>query len=658
MSLMTLDYGKPKPFGVTIGNPRTLAWPVDAYRVTLPKPSGGGDGVNSFERVILKFLDASGPIATEMLADETRIPIDLVKGILLRLRGKGLIDGHNAITDKAHGRLEGEANKVPVFVTAILFRELATGKILPFLHFVDEANPLRKKEDEEKGRPKIIHSDVCHKGRPPKPQEVITALRVMKKRQLVHGKDARIPAPLQIMITNSPESYHLQCPIAIQKTDGEYRIADPFGNGFSLILERAFRCLLEDDDQLGEWLQHWKDSLINSGHPKTRKPEEESRQSFGNDANWQRFPKLLAKLGKSRDTRFRSISDIHASLEWALFYGCSRRPYEATIAILRLSRQADHPELICRAAESLGLECSEDDFRPLLLGRLINFEQGSKVDLDTVLAIAVLQAEKDSSHPLRRIARSYPGFIGRVLEIKRARDAQGHGEGLPNAPKTELAEDRFIREVVHDLLPEIMFSDTPAVDVDEDWHADSLLEARASIQGEFGFRVFNSLGSNLQDRLIHAERFWLATKDKDEDDASTFAYDLYAALQATFAHQLLGRLPPDVDDSQLVGTARAIARDHNLGGLPDCLTTVRPIVIRQTLQGSAQSLGACVIAFLLMADDDSLHILADCHPSFITDVSRIITSRGHGNEPLPLPRKEIAELRKAAFSIIKTLTEL
>lgn len=657
MSLMTLDYGTPKPFGETIGKPRTLAWPVDAYRVTLPRPSDEDDGLNPFERVILKFLDATGVMSADMLADETRIPIDLVKGILLRLRDKGLIDGHNATTDSARGKLGNETDKVPEFVTALLFRELATGRILPFLHFVDEANPLRKMEDEE-GKRRVIHWDDCHKQHPPTPRDVISALRAMKKRQLAHGRDAKMPQALQITIASPPESYYLQCPIGIQKSDGEFRIADPFGNGFSLALERAFGGLLEQDDGLSEWLQNWKDSLSNSGSPKTLKPDEESRKTHESDANWQRFPKLVASLRPSRITPFRSMAKIHASLEWAMFYACYRRPFEATIAILRLSRQADHSALIWKAAQGLGLECSEDDFRPVLLGRLMNFEGGSKVDLDTVLAIAILQAEKDSSHPLRRVARSHPDFIRQLLGIKRARDAKGHGEGVMDAPKMELTEDRFMREIVHGLLPEITFADTPAAEWDEDLHSDSLLEARASIQGEFGHRVFNRLGTNLQDRLIHAERFWLVTKNRDEADASTFAYDLYAALQAVFSRSLLGKLPPDVDDSQLVGSAQAIARDHNLGGLPECLTTVRPLVIRQTLEGSAQSLGACVIAFLLMADDDVLRAIVDCHPSFIADVSSIITSRGHGNEPLPLPREEIAELRKAAYSIIKTLTEI
>jgi hypothetical protein len=38
-------------------------------------------------------------------------------------------------------------------------------------------------------------------------------------------------------------------------------------------------------------------------------------------------------------------------------------------------------------------------------------------------------------------------------------------------------------------------------------------------------------------------------------------------------------------------------------------------------------------------------------------MANLITRRGHGNEPLPLPKAEIAKLRKAALSTIKTLLE-
>ena len=97
MPMKILDYGRPNPFGDTIGGRRNLAWPVNAYRVTLPKASDDGDDLNPFERVILKLLDAVGAMDAHALADETRIPLDFLKGILLRLRDKELIDEHNAI---------------------------------------------------------------------------------------------------------------------------------------------------------------------------------------------------------------------------------------------------------------------------------------------------------------------------------------------------------------------------------------------------------------------------------------------------------------------------------------------------------------------------------------------------------------------------------
>jgi len=655
-TLRLLDYGTLNPFGETIGRPSRLAWPVNAYRVTLPREPKDGDGLNPFERVVLKLLAAVGAIDAHTISDESRIPLDLVKGIILRLRDKELIDEHNVIMEIECNSRKDYGDNIPVFVTALLFRELATGRILPFLHFLDDTNPLRQKEESEKDYYRTICWEDLHKRNLPLQHDVINALRAMKRRSQAFGNDVRSLAINQITIASTPELYHLECPIAVQKSDGEFRIADPFGNGFSLVLESAFLQTLEEDAQLNEWLLKWKNSLRNP-RPRTEDgTDERAREPYENDANWQRFPKLLAKLRPSRTSPFRSMSKIHASLEWALFYACCRRPFGDTITRLRLSRQADHPALIWKVAQSLGLECSEADFRPILSGRLMNFEEG-RVDLDTVLAIAVLQSEKDSFHPLRSIAHSHPNFITHLLGIKRARDAKDHGEGGADAPKAELPDDSFMRKVVHRLLPEVSFADSPSDEGDRDVLADSLLDARASIQGEFGFRFFNRLGANLQDRLIHAERFWLALMDRDGDDASTFANDLYAALQAAFSGHLLGKLPPDLADNQLVGTAKAIAQNYNLGELSECLTTVRPLAIRQTLQGSAQSLGACVISFLLMADDDALDSLAACHPAFITDVSSIITLRLHGNEPMPMLRQEISELRKAAYSSIKLLIE-
>ena len=653
MPLKLLDYGRLNPFGDTIGRPSRLAWPVNAYRVTLPKTSDDGDGLNPFERVILRLLNAVGAMDARALADETRIPLDLVKSILLRLRDKEFIDKHNAIIKQEHDNSESEAEKAPVFVTAILFRELATGKILPFLHVLDERNPLRKREEEKFVQ--MVSANEAHKQCVPVPRDVISALRAMKRRSKAFGNDDKTPAVQQITITKHPEHYYLDCPIAIQKSDGEFRIADPFGNGFSLVLESAFERLLEQDGKLTGWLGDWKKSVRDPRPPKLDDPNAKPKELFENETNWQLHPKLVANLRLSKNSPFRSIAQIHASIEWALFYACCRRPCEGAISELTLTEQSAHPGLLGNAAKCVGLELPEFGFRSIPEGKLFDFQIG-QADLGTVLAIAILQAEKDESHPLRRIASSHPNLISRLLDIKKKRDEKGHGKGGIDSPEVELPGDPFMREIVHALLPDISFTDTPDAGPDKDVRADSLMDARASIQSEFGFKAFNRIGANLQDRLIHAERHWLFCKDGD--DALVFARDLYAAVQSAFGKELVGKLPPDISESEFVNTAGKKAANANLCKvLPERLRTVKTLAIRQTLQGDGQTLGSCVIAFLLMSDSDTLRAIADSQPSFMDDIEKVIASRGHGNEPLPLPKVEIAKLRKASYSTIKTLIE-
>lgn len=318
--------------------------------------------------------------------------------------------------------------------------------------------------------------------------------------------------------------------------------------------------------------------------------------------------------------------------------------------------QSEHPALLADAAQRLGLTVPPFGLKSVRDGKLIDFEN-EKAELGTVLPIALLQAQADRAHPLHRIAFAHPDFIVRLFDIKQRRDQTGHGKGKADAPDQELSDAPFMRDTIHTLLPDMVFSGMPSIAPDANARADALLDARASIQSEFGFKTCNRLGVNLKERLIHAERFFLSCKDGD--DGLVFVRELYAALQATFEMALAGKLPPDVEDTQLVALAGERAGAAKLGGgLPDAVRTVKASAIRQTLQGRGQSLGACVLAFLLMADDERLRAVADAQPSFVSDVSDIITRRGHGNEPLPLPCADTAALRKAAYKTIKTLIEV
>ncbi|MEI2784993.1 MAG: hypothetical protein V9E82_04720 [Candidatus Nanopelagicales bacterium] len=89
--------------------------------MTIPAAlSVGGDLVNPFERVILKVIDAVGGLDERALADETCIPVDLVRSVTLRLRDKGLINDDNLIIDQQRKTWEEDGREGGLHVGADL----------------------------------------------------------------------------------------------------------------------------------------------------------------------------------------------------------------------------------------------------------------------------------------------------------------------------------------------------------------------------------------------------------------------------------------------------------------------------------------------------------------------------------------------------------
>lgn len=648
MALTLLDYGDTKAFGETIGKPRKLAWPVSLYRVTLPQVSRDGRKINPFERVVLKLIDSGVSCDVESLAEDTCLPKALVQCVLLRLQDQGFIDENNRIIKQGRDAWTNDERHPRQFVTACVFRELATGRILPHVQFLNES-PITRKEKDKRDY-KIISERKGHRDKKPTPLEVINALRGMHRRAIGSGHEfSRIPVEL-ITIVGDAEVYYLDCPIAILKGDGDYRIADPFGVGFSLILENSFGSLLEDESMC-DWLMRWKGS---SSNQRDSGPSEFSRDSYDNDANRAAYPNLLSNLSLQPGRRNRSVEQLYGALEWALFYSCAQRPYGSAVQQLQLTAQSAHPSLLQQAAEDLGLESPVGGFYPVREGKLNDFLSG-KAEMGTLISLSLLMATRDMSHPLRGLATAHPNLMLRFLEVKNHRDESGHGGGRSRSMDIELPDDAFVRAVVAALLPTVRISAAPVSATDREAATDLLMNARTSIQQEFGFALFNRLGSNLQDRLIVAEQFWLSCSDGD--DALAFVCDLYAALQAAFRKVLFGVSPPDIGELGYISTAERNAKESELGNLSRPLTTVKLSAVRETLIGNDQTLQSCVVAFLMVSPAETLNALAQMQPSFIADVTLIIERRGHGNEPLPLSKEDIGRLRKSAYTTIKSLLE-
>ncbi len=647
MATRTLDLGQKGAFSGIFGRPRTLAWPVYAYRITIPARSKTEKKeFNPFERVIVNLLSITGGMEESALAEDICIPIDLVRNVIFRLRDRGVIDENNWLRN-AQRATSGVQAREEQYVTALIFRELIGGRVLPFVMSLDNGNTLKTKTADEHSK-LLPQSSEPNYRMPPSPRDVISAVT-----QMARCSGQRVLPLLhdQVRIGREPEEYLLECKIVIQIHDADFRIGNPWGEGFSHILEVAFNQRLNQNKKLRDWLLDWQNLLATPNNEAQSHARE--RAPFDTPDTRRRYPKLISLLIPPRNTTYRSLSSIYHSLEWALFYACEA--YDTDIAIRQLSLEtgADYSPWMSNIARTVGFEVPATGFRPILKGRLTAF-RASEADMETVSAICLLQAEGQLDHPLRRVAAAHPDFFVRLWSLKKDRDRLGHGSdsgsrALGNAP---LDSDAFMQDVVRTLLPSIIFdqssSETPSIS-----QADRRLDARTSLLSTFGHPVFSKLGPSTQEALLRAEMFWLACRDGD--DAREFVFNIYSTLQGILFSLLTGIAPSELHEDGYYALANKRAERAELGRLPPELETVNLRRIRDTLQGHDQTLGASALALLLKASDEFLGRLALADSNFLTTIATVHVARGHGNEPVPMLKRDVAKLRRSAFASIEAL---
>jgi hypothetical protein len=664
MPTRVLDYGDVDPFSGVIGRPRDLIWPAHAYRVMIPAArSTGRDSLNPFERVILNVIDAVGGLADDALARETCIPVDLVRTVTLRLQDRDLIDSDHLIVDANRADWQEESRE-DHYTSALAFRELIGGKLLPFVQILDEEHPLTTKEAEHGWWSPPPDRGSAGLG-PPTPHEVIAMIAQMKKRSAAYARSTWTPAIEQVRVEREPEPHFLRCPIAVQAHDAEYRIADPFGTGFSRVLEGVFAKRLERDEKLLEKVAKWKQGLANPKSPDGSDhggKKQGASEPYDTPENQRRYPNLVRSLLRHRDAR--TVGDIYASLEWALYYACEAHDPGLAIRVLKQRSDSDFSAWLSSIAAGLGFEVPRHGFRPVPPGKFGDY-LSRKAEMEPVLAIALVQADADPAHPLRALGGARPDFLARIRTLKRNRDERAHGTHVRGEGGTELESDPFMREVVSALLPTVQFGSAPtysdaahsaALRADAASRADRLLDARNALQGTLGLPCFNKLGPNAEWALLSAEQAWQGFGDGD--DALALVTDLAAALEAVLRNFLAAIARASAPEGEYARQAGARALRVGLGQLPEALAKTNRSRIRTTLDGGNSTMGASVIALLLTAPDETLTEIADSQPDFLNVIAGLLAHRGHGNQPTPLSRGDTGKLRKSVIDAIGTLLEL
>ena len=623
---------KTMPGGI-VGRPRELAWPCRILTVAKPCVKAGGlKDINPFERCILKLL-ALRCYTPRDLAEETCLPPDLIAVILLRLFDRGKIDKDYRLTPDTLAEIENHESE-PAFEyrTIYQFMDSLGGRKLQELD-----GPLKAEEVNDDGS--------IRKG-----PESLSLHHLLKQEHLPAGSDAG--------------SCILRVRMVLRR-NGDWRILNPFGKGWSKVLEASYQQFLSKTPEEEKKFSQWQED--NSRRFK-KKHAERPTEPYDTEENRSRYPQLIATLNR-RNYAGENEVDVFAALEWALFYSLQAVDLKQTIQLLTFDSIANNEARLAEAARQIfgkdrqffGKDTEDPGLKRLrvpAVEKAKRIQNTERSEMQTVLPLAILAKDQ---LPLHLIADKYPDFLLRVLsDLSQRRNLQKHGKSHWSAIYGS-DDVEFMRQVITVLLPSVVFSGLEVAQTDEDTVFDMQLSARRALQEDhFGVAQFNDMDSVLQDHLIQAQMFLQLNADdtdKENDDERIDALvcitNLYAAVECAFR--------PLIEDSHANFTSyEAIeekTRKAGLGDLPAALKTIRPELLQKTLEGNDQTLGASVVVWLLQTEIEDLKQIAFRMPSFLTEISRLLMLRGHGNQICMIRRSELEKICKSIYKVIDIIKE-
>jgi hypothetical protein len=81
-------------------------------------------------------------------------------------------------------------------------------------------------------------------------------------------------------------------------------------------------------------------------------------------------------------------------------------------------------------------------------------------------------------------------------------------------------------------------------------------------------------------------------------------------------------------------------------------------MLLRTLDGDDQTLGASVLAWILLSDDSTLRIIAAKLPTFLKIIDNILVKNSHANQICMMTGKEFDVFAQSTYQLIKTISEV
>ena len=690
---------------------RDLGWPCHAYRVTIPiRPSGR---LNIFEETILRLLD-NARLDEDALANTTCLDVSLVKLVCCRLRDMGMTTDHNEIEALGRTHLSRSEEEPLEYEVRIVFRDRILGTLLPIVYDGGlrseelakwSAQRAEIRKATKKGT-RSVHLRLLHgrgssdSPRPPTPTDVMWATNRHKElsRQFSVLRRGVVPCPhivhaYQMNVDPNPESVFLRCRVVVPAAGDDYRIGDPFGYGYSETLRSAYEGVRAVDPDEQEFIRRIReDSLtVRPRSPNARSDIRDaeravlSRLADGvsgyNDLFW-KLRQAEMELRRSSQPPRNADEEAHfgyhgqqaaqslaEALEAALGQVAAKsRPAACEATLCSRSRtHQDNCELLEKQAVRLGLQTSGvGGLLRVPPGRVRDLRDGV-VDLQALLAVTIAAGAADQEHPLHRLAASFGDWLLFLRELKTIRDAGAHGQSRAAGSKRleDLREGtyRSIELLLPGLKRDVAQKRPEGTGPVKVGAHDARRQAITRLEDRFGVQWYAAIDTRGAELLIQVE---LATAPlplgiSEPVNVGRTINDL-ASLMQLLVHArrpAIGQGNGNQERPKDVARTRAI--DAGLltedGDLPATLGSVNPRRLNEALRGRNPTLGASLMALLILSPLEWLHGLAVACPGFLDLAARVLVLRGHGNRPVFMLAEDLLKLRDDTYTVCSALME-
>lgn len=463
-------------------NAKWVLWPVFVWRVVAPVPKDRK--LNLFQRAALGLARA-GVTRLPDLSDRLLIAPDLAEVVVLELRNMGLLDHAGAPTTRGMKMLDDIEEDPPDEArVGHVLSDPFTGKLWP--RFLSGDLPVADVEINEDGWPVMLSGsagdpwkdrtfsvlpgarDSIVQARPNAREVLRAARRHRRQRDFDEVDDDRDIPRLQRVsfVDDRPQPFLLA--LRVRRHDsGDWMVDDPFGHGEAVDLRARMEELLDSHEGLRRWLA----PLVGSD------PSAPTLGHMQAEAAWKVEERLTLAIRHHEAVRDRLVAMQRALLEassedapidkWDDVLLKGQRAIERTLRTVyepyrdagsRLFTKLAHSDkefnrrLLDTIASDLGFQSPlPTTLSSVRRGKVQYAEQAGSGSLRPLLVVALLCADHDADHPLRRASLKNPDLLRRLDELATARDQAAH-DAIDTWPETVIRHVETVFAAVEALL--------------------------------------------------------------------------------------------------------------------------------------------------------------------------------------------------------------